>query len=197
MSVSGGSGIRKCRECGRPFTPQSPHHWRCQDCQRRFAAGDGGPTPQPSGPPRIERRDGPPAGHEGQLPPGYLQKGYFDEKGHIWPSLLLEDADAVATRLGQQGRLSSTQLRNAFNKVRLIERRLDAQGDYEALVAQLAAMPALAALAVARGNAPEAFKEFIDRNVELAMRDETSFRKGLIPHFQSVICYFKYRYPRQ
>ena len=36
------------------------------------------------------------------------------------------------------------------------------------------------------------FKQFIDRNMELAVQDEDSFRRGFIQHFESVLAYFVY-----
>jgi hypothetical protein len=49
---------------------------------------------------------------------------------------------------------------------------------------------------VARGTAPDVFKDFIDRNVCLAAKDEKHFRSGFLVHFQSVVAYFTYFFRR-
>lgn len=193
MTTDRSGSPRKCNTCGRAFVPRAPHHWRCDDCQRlaRELAPPGGDGRPMGGDPRAFGRSG------DALPPEYLKDGYFDAKGNLWPSLLLEDARVVAERLGADRNLSATQLRRFFNKVRLVERRLDAGGDFAAAVPEIASLGPLAAYAVGRQSANELFKQFVDRNVDLAMRDERSFRKGFLAHFESVICYFKYRYPKQ
>ena len=51
--------------------------------------------------------------------------------------------------------------------------------------------------AIGRRVVPEEFQQFINRNVELAVEDEQSFRRGFLQHFESVLAYFVYFFHEQ
>jgi len=127
----------------------------------------------------------------GGWPADYLEDGYFDEKGNVKPDLVDTWAEQVAQILGKSG-ITSHQLRRFFNQLRAIEAKLESE-DFDAIRSDIHALKRDAAYAVGRGVVKEEFKEFIDRNVELAVLDEDSFRKGFIEHFQSVLAYFTYQ----
>jgi len=153
---------------------------------------------QPGGrrPPQGPRRPLVPASPPG-LGPEYLrQQEYFDQKGNLWPELVAGEKLCQWTRaLGQrqgQVQLKTTQLRRFYGKAREIERELDLGRTFEELRAEILSLRPLAANTVARGNATDTFKDFIDRNVSLAVRDEKHFRRGFLVHFQSVVAYFTY-----
>lgn len=149
-----------------------------------------------SGPPRPPQPAPPPSPGLG---PNYLAKGYFDPKGNLWPELIVEEAKRVAKVIGQrqgQAELKSAQLRRFYGKARNIEQKLDSGQPFEGLKAEILAILPIAANTVARGNAPEAFKDFIERNTRLAAKDEAHFRKGFLVHFQSVVAFFTYIYRR-
>lgn len=149
--------------------------------------GPPGPAQPPGGPPRPVPADG--------LPPDYLSKGYFDGQGNIWPKLIVDDASRVAQALGQrqgQVELKTSQLRRFYGKVKNVEQKLDSNQTFESLVGEILGLRPMAANAVARKTATGLFKDFIDRNVGLAVQDEKHFRKGFLVHFQSVVAYFTY-----
>ena len=135
------------------------------------------------------------------LPPGYLESGYFDDRGNIKCELLTQTAEQVAKSLGYAG-ITFTQLRRFFAQVRSIERELG-QKDFSGLAPQIQGLKPMAANYVGRGSNQwererrEVFKHFIDHNVELAMRDKDSFKKGFVPHFESVVSYYKYHFPNK
>jgi CRISPR type III-A-associated protein Csm2 len=97
----------------------------------------------------------------------------------------------VAKVLGNQG-MKSHQLRRFFNKARGIESKLDREKDFEAIKEDIYGFKRDVAYQVGRGMVPEDFQRFIDRNVELAVQDEASFRRGFLQHFESVLAYFVY-----
>lgn len=136
-----------------------------------------------------------------QLPSGYLQNGYFDSQGNINGELLTRIAEQVARVLGDS-QITYTQLRRFFAQVRSIERDLG-QRDFPKLVPQIQSLKPMAANYVGKANNQwerqkrEAFKRFIDLNVQLAIRDQESFEKGFIPHFESVVAYYKYHFPNK
>jgi CRISPR-associated protein, Csm2 family len=133
-----------------------------------------------------------------------LKSGYFDGNDNLKCELLTSLAEQVARDLGKSG-ITSTQLRRFFTQVRSIERKLGQQQDFLALVPQIQCLKPMAANYVGKGNNQwelerrKIFKQFIDLNVELATRDEKgfSFKKGFVPHFESVIAYYKYHFPNK
>ena len=155
--------------------------------------------PPRSGAPPL-RRGGAPPQQVPQLPEGYLKEGYFDANGNINCDLLTVEAEQVARVLGNSG-MTSAQIRRFFGQVRSIERGLWTK-DFSNIVPRIQSLQPLVANYVGRANNQwerqqrENMKRFIDRNVELATSNENSFKKGFIPHFESVVAYFKYHFPK-
>ena len=126
-------------------------------------------------------------------PSGYLEGGYFErveDVRRVKPAVVDDWEEALAQML-VGGDMKAHQLRRFFNKARAIESKLDSE-PFAAVVTDIHTFKRDAVYAVSRGVAPEAFKEFIDRNVGLAVLDEDSFRKGFIEHFQSILAFFTY-----
>ena len=145
-------------------------------------------------------RQGPPT--PSGLPPDYLARGYFDKDGCIFLPLVTDVARKVSESLGQGG-VTSTQLRRFYNKAKATEQRLDAGENFACLKAEILELEQHAANAAGKARdrreqaGLELFKQFIDKNTELAVRDEKSFRKGFLLHFQGVVAFFKYLYPKK
>jgi CRISPR type III-A-associated protein Csm2 len=127
-------------------------------------------------------------------PSGYLEGGYFEQVGdvrRVKPAVVDDWAEALAQML-ESGDMKAHQLRRFFNKARAIQSKLDGGDPFAAVVTDIHTFKRDAVYAVSREVAPEVFKGFIDRNVELAVQDEDSFRKGFIEHFQSILAFFTY-----
>jgi hypothetical protein len=69
---------------------------------------------------------------------------------------------------------------------------LDRDRDFATTTLDLYALKRDVFYQVGRKLVPNEFQMFIERNVELAVQDEHSFRKGFLPHFESVLAYFVY-----
>jgi CRISPR type III-A-associated protein Csm2 len=99
--------------------------------------------------------------------------------------------------------VTSTQLRRFYTKAKTAEGRLKAGEPFSSVTASILELKQHAANAVGRaqGRNEEAglklLKQFIDRNVELASKSEKAFLKGFLPHFQGVVAYFKFHYPKK
>jgi len=156
-----------CADCGKEFEAREAYHRLCPDCWGK-------------------QRRGP------RFPGDYLKGGYFDEEGQVKPAVVDTWAEEVAKVLGRSG-ITSHQLRRFFNQLRAAEAKLDTQS-FSAVRSDILSLKRDAAYAVGRGVVKDNFKQFIDRNVELAVQDEASFRKGFIEHFQSVLAYFTYHF---
>lgn len=127
--------------------------------------------------------------------PDYLAEGYFQDenKEYLRPEVLDALAIDVAKVLGTaRPPMPMNQLRRFFNKARGIEAKLDRSEDFRAVQADILGFKRDVAYQVGRGLVPREFQALINRNVALAMEDEKSFRKGFLPHFESVLAYFVY-----
>lgn len=125
----------------------------------------------------------------------YLGDGYFEdeEKKRLRPEVVDSLAIDVAKVLGTaRPAMSMHQLRRFFRKARGIEAKLDRGEDFRAVKADIVSFKRDTAHQVGRDLVPAEFQEFINRNVALAMEDETSFRKGFLPHFESTLAYYVY-----
>jgi CRISPR type III-A-associated protein Csm2 len=127
---------------------------------------------------------------------GYLPAGYFEQKGdkhYLRPEVLDSAAIDVAKALGNAG-MKSAQLRRFFSKARGIEAKLDRDRDkdFQQIIADIYGFKRDVAYQVGRKIVPEQFREFINRNVDLAVTDQESFKQGFLQHFESVVAYFVY-----
>lgn len=195
MTRPGGpTAQRRCETCGRQFTPKENWHRTCFDCAMKDKGGG--------------KRPGGPSPNVGELHSkfqAYLKqlrdKGYFDPKGNLLPSLRVEDADTVAQVLAGAG-VTAGQLRHFFTMARSLEQRLGVSHDFAALVPEIASLQPFTALIIGRAQTDQqrerlqVLRDFIDTNAKLARTSEVAFRNGFLPHFESVICYFTLHKPK-
>lgn len=142
----------------------------------------------------------PDAGTTFRFGTGYLREGYFtlrDGKPYLRPEVIDTLAIDIAKLLGNRlilgrRRMKFSQLREFFQELRSLEVHLDYSHDFETIKTELGKLKGQVAYQVGREAVPEEFKLFIDRNIELAMHDEQSFRQGFVQHFTSVLAYFAY-----
>jgi CRISPR-associated protein Csm2 len=123
------------------------------------------------------------------LPSNYLSKGYFDERGNLHEELIVAHAKQIAYALAQS-RMTATSLRRFFGKVRFIERRLERRNDFHAIVPEILALVPYVNNAETRRVIPAIFREFIERNVELAKKDQKAFCDGFLKHFEYIVAFF-------
>lgn len=130
------------------------------------------------------------------LPEGYLQNGYFDKAGNIRPELLLRHAEEVARAIGRNpGGIANAQLRKFYGHVRMADTRMSYDVPFEIVRGSVLELGSFVAEARGKNKVPEVFKQFIDRNLE-RIADGKDFRQGFVKHFQAVVGYFTFHYPR-
>ncbi len=135
------------------------------------------------------RRSHPHPSQAGQLPAGYLAKGYFDEKGNPLPEIIIDWPQQLARALEKES-MTSAQLRNFFGELRKIESQLVAGKSFSEVKARIYRLAPLAANAVNKEKVPPIFKDFIEKNLQVATKDEKSFLQGFLLHFESLVGYF-------
>lgn len=128
------------------------------------------------------------------LPQGYLQGGYFQSDGKsLRREVIVDWAEEIARALGDsRPEMTYTQLRRFYNKTLSIKQKLETGSQFPELVSELLTLKRDAADSVGKENAPQLFKEFIDRNVDCAVKGKDDFKKGFLQHFQSVVAYKRY-----
>lgn len=197
---------KTCESCGRTFEAREDHHRFCSDCFRAGAASrrtggrPGVAIQRGARPPKVK----PDTRTDFRFTSDYLKDGYLVEKevqirGEkqlkevVRPEVVDELAINVAKALGNaKPEMKSHQLRRFFNKMRAIEAKLDTVKSFDLVKPDILGFKRDVAYATGREVVPDEFKQFIDRNVELAAQSEENFRQGFIEHFQSVLAYFVY-----
>ncbi len=167
---------RKCDNCGKEFVAEKDWHRYCSSkCQREAEIGKG--------------RSAPDSRTNFRFDAAYLRKGYFlDPKcEQLDPDIVDSVALEVAKKLANTG-INSHQLRRFFNQVRAVA----ARPSFAAAKADLVALKSAAAYQVGRGLVREDFKQFIDRNVDLAAQRQENLQRGFVSHFQAVLGFFVY-----
>ena len=171
---------------------QTERGWQAENLQRSASAPTSNQARSSTSSAQMPSR--PDTRTDFRFGPDYLRDGYFDEKDgkrYLHPAVIDSTAIDVAKALGN-ARMKSAQLRRFFAKARGIEATLDRDNNFQAIVADIYGFKRDVAYQVGRRIVPEEFQQFINRNVELAVADEESFRKGFLQHFESVIAYFVY-----
>ena len=95
----------------------------------------------------------------------------------------------MADVLADRG-MKNAALRRFYAKLRGIDNRFLANGDFNEVQQKLYSFHPDVAYAVGRKVVPPEFQNFIDTNIKLAVKGANHF-KGFIDHFQSVVAYFK------
>lgn len=128
----------------------------------------------------------------GSLPDDYLSKGYFKERDVLYEELVADMADTIVRSF--KG-LKNNQLRRFYQHIRNAENRLKMVGDWQSVNVDVKKLKAFAAEAKGKGKIPDSFFQFIAKNID-CVKDEKTFTKGFLPHFEAVVAYFTYYNPK-
>jgi CRISPR type III-A-associated protein Csm2 len=180
----------KCAKCGKPT--QQEWHTLCTECHRQ------------------EQRD--PKGHgttrqatkksatQKNLAADYLGEGYFEVHGGVLcrkEGIVTQKAQEVAKSLGYgKPKMTSHQLRRFFMHARRLEQRLRYGTTFECIKSEIERLITYAVDARAKQKIPEDFETFIRANVAFALQSEEHFTQGFMPHFEAVVAFFAYYFPK-
>ncbi|MFZ5942937.1 MAG: type III-A CRISPR-associated protein Csm2 [Bacillota bacterium] len=134
----------------------------------------------------------------GPFPPSRLSKdyllgGYFDFKGYLNEELLTNTASDVAKSFGQN--MSSSQLRRFYSHAKTAEKSYMFSHDERKFVNDIKQLDSFVAEAKGKEKVPEIFYDFVAQNTKNC-NSTKDILKGFLPHFQAVVAYFTYHYPR-
>ncbi|MGH7214058.1 MAG: type III-A CRISPR-associated protein Csm2 [Tepidisphaeraceae bacterium] len=165
--------------------------------------GGGGGGQRPGGFGAGDRDRSQPDQTVAQLWPGYLEGGYFDDKGclqiqyvsrcipgdELLPDRQQKGLESIVREMAN-GRpaLTTGQLRRFFMHCRGIETKLKSGADWTCTRPQFTFIDSAAS--DAHGKQPQKipglFYDFIRRNVN-AVKTEQDFLRGFIPHFEALV----------
>jgi len=139
----------------------------------------------------------PPRPPAATLPEDYLKDGYFDSEGHLRPEVVGHVAHKVAETIRRERTaggepMKYSQLRGFWSLTQAIHNKLGLGRSFGAVKADIQGLCTKAAYAVSRKVAPPVFKDFMERNVALALGSPDAFQTGFVRHFEAVIAWFKY-----
>lgn len=130
------------------------------------------------------------------LPREYLREGYFDQNGNLHCDLVTETAMEVAEKIGLDRKMGTAQLRRFYGHAKNQLTRLQMSNvDFDVIRADVQKLRAFAAEARGKSKIPTVFFKFIETNLSKVV-DEKSFVEGFMEHFQAVVAYFYYLYPK-
>jgi len=123
-----------------------------------------------------------------------LENGYFmDEvKMNLKPKLIIEYPKLLAELFQKGDANKSSQIRKYFDACRLIEGKFKANKDFDYVVSELLKLVPLMNNAREKKHISSEFYQFFEKNVNEAIKSSNHFQKGFIPHFESVIGYYKH-----
>lgn len=127
------------------------------------------------------------------LPNGYLEKGYFDSEGKLYEELLTDMASNVAKSFGKN--MKNNQLRRFYQHAKVADNGYNYHNDERKLINDIKALDSFVAEAKGKDKVPQVFYDYINKNIK-QIKTIKEVRKGFIPHFQAVVAYFTYFYPR-
>lgn len=200
---------RKCQSCGKNFIPAHPTHPICRECHHKQRATStsspqqAGQTQPVANTPSGQQQSGNRQQYPSQQKPRnftideqYLAEGYFEQrKGRsvVRDEVIDSLAEDVALiLLDAKPKITTHQIRRFYNTTRNLNLRLIREHNFENIRIELLSLKKHASIQTARELVPEPFLNFITKNIELAKKDERSFRLGFLPHFESVLAYFTY-----
>lgn len=164
---------KKCEKCGQPLKDSKfKYCYKCNEAMKTYESG---------------------------LTADYLAQGYFDEKGNLFERYIVKDGDAdkIARQLGEaKPVMTNHQLRRFYSHVRAAENRLEMSNNFEAVYIDLKKLDPFVAEAKGKGKIPDLFYNFMTKNLT-TVKTEKDFSKGFLEHFQAVVAFFTFHYPKK
>ncbi|MBI3583951.1 MAG: type III-A CRISPR-associated protein Csm2 [Nitrospinae bacterium] len=166
---------KKCKICGKPLKDDSRFD-TCYECGQK------------------NKKEG--GGDSDSLPPNYITKlenGYFDSSGCLWEEFITTMASDVAKSFGRK--LKNHQLRRFYGHAKAAENRLRMTGDWDVVNLDVKKLGPFVSEAKGKDKIPQSFFDFIDKNIK-SIKIQKDFEKGFMEHFQAIVAYFTYHYPK-
>jgi CRISPR/Cas system CSM-associated protein Csm2 small subunit len=118
--------------------------------------------------------------------------GYFNENGILKESLIIKYPRLLAELFSKDPKINKpTQVRKYYDYCKNLEGILKMKNDFNSILAELYQLIPLTNSALSKGNISSSFKDFLELNINQVVKSEKNFIDGFLPHFQSLIGYYK------
>jgi CRISPR type III-A-associated protein Csm2 len=123
-----------------------------------------------------------------------LESGYFidDKNQNLKPQLIIQYPKQLAEIFQKDKKNKPAQIRKYFDSCRLIEGKFKLNNDFNYVISELLKLVPLLNNARGKDYISNDFYEFFEKNVIEAIKSKEHFQKGFIPHFESIIGYYKH-----
>lgn len=134
-------------------------------------------------------------GNVGTLMEEYLAKlstGYFNSSGYLKNEFIIEYPQKLAKSFTQDKDINKTsQVRKFYDQCKLIEGKFRLTNNFDRTISELLQLLPLANKSKTKKHISESFYLFFEKNIYEAVKSESNFKLGFIPHYQSLIGYFE------
>jgi CRISPR/Cas system CSM-associated protein Csm2 small subunit len=121
-----------------------------------------------------------------------INDGYFDENKCLKEKLIIQFPKQLAELFSKDPKVNKpTQVRKYYDYCKNLEGILKIKGDFNYIKPDLLQLIPLTNNAVSKGHISNSFRDFIEININQAIKSEKNFIDGFLPHFQSLIGYYK------
>lgn len=121
-----------------------------------------------------------------------ISNGYFNDKGNLKEDLIIKYPQSLAKEFTKIYTLNkSAQINKFYYEFKKYESILKINKDFDTIKTDLLKIIPLSEKSKQRNHISNDFNKFLIENIKLATKSETNFTKGFIPHFQSLMGYFK------
>lgn len=121
-----------------------------------------------------------------------INDGYFNEKECLKESLIIKYPQYLANLFSKDQKINKpTQIRKYYDYCKNLEGILKIKNDFSCIIPDLYQLIPLTNNAMNKGNISNAFRDFLEININQAVKSEKNFLDGFMPHFQSLIGYYK------
>jgi len=131
----------------------------------------------------------------GTLMEEYLAKlstGYFNSSGYLKNEFIIEYPQKLAKSFTQDKDINKTsQVRKFYDQCKLIEGKFRLTNNFDRTISELLQLLPLANKSKTKKHISESFYLFFEKNIYEAVKSESNFKLGFIPHYQSLIGYFE------
>jgi len=121
-----------------------------------------------------------------------LKKGYFRDN-HLREEFIIDFPQKLAALFGKDDRMNKpSQIRKYFEQCKTkVEGRFRMTKDFNYVKKELLILVPVMNNAKQKGYISSEFFTFFESNVNMAVQNERNFIEGFMPHFQSIIGYYK------
>lgn len=121
-----------------------------------------------------------------------ISKGYFNDKGNLKEDLIIKYPQNLAKEFTKIFTINkSAQINKFYYEFKKYESILKINKDFDTIKTDLLKIIPLSEKSKQRNHISSDFNKFLIENLKLATQSENNFIKGFIPHFQSLMGYFK------